>query len=274
MIAELRSSELQESAQQALKRFNQAFPSFYEQFASSEVQLQNLKLARALYQSQRTRVSIFSDSPQHPNQSLATHSTTATQLTQPLADTQLADTRLVVQFTHRNTAFLLSDIFSILAAYGFSIHYLSLYGQVRSPRLLFVKLIISHPTKALTPADITKLSQYFEHTLSEKISPQQALAAKLRTQQTIKKLETKFYRDRLFHLPTLMIKAEDQPALLYKVLHAVGQEDLLVVHATFRAWRGQAQSKLCLLSPDGSELPTRLGETLAQSIQQRLENFC
>jgi hypothetical protein len=72
----------------------------------------------------------------------------------------------------------------------------------------------------------------------------------------------------------LMIKAEDQPALLYKVLHAVGQEDLLVVHATFRAWRGQAQSKLCLLSPDGSELPTRLGETLAQSIQQRLENFC
>jgi hypothetical protein len=268
MIAELQSAELQESAQCALKRFNQAFPDFYERFASSEVQLQNLKLARALYQSQRTRVFIFPDSQQLLNQSLPTHDTAIT----PLAN-QSDDTKLVVQFTHRNTAFLLSDIFSILTAYGLAIHYLSLYGQVRSPKLLFVKLIISHPTKALTSADITKLSQYIESTLSEKISPQQILAARLQPQQAIKKLETQFDRDRLLHLPTLSIKAENQPTLLYKILHAVGQEDLLIVHATFKVWRRQARCKLCLLSPDGSELPCQLGVVLAQSIQQRLENF-
>jgi len=47
------ASGLQSSTLELLKRFNRAFPQFYGQFVSSEIQLQNLRLAYRLYQTKR-----------------------------------------------------------------------------------------------------------------------------------------------------------------------------------------------------------------------------
>jgi hypothetical protein len=44
---------LKQSTLELLKRFNRAFPQFYEQFVSSEIQLQNLRLAETGGQQER-----------------------------------------------------------------------------------------------------------------------------------------------------------------------------------------------------------------------------
>ena len=67
-----------------LKRFNRAFPQFYEQFVSSEIQLQNLRLAYQLY---RTRQTIIEMKPE--------------------------GTKSALHFAYRNQSFLLSDIFGV-----------------------------------------------------------------------------------------------------------------------------------------------------------------
>ena len=49
---------LKSSTLELLKRFNRVFPEFYEQFVSSEIQLQNLRLAYRLYKSQRVVIDL------------------------------------------------------------------------------------------------------------------------------------------------------------------------------------------------------------------------
>jgi hypothetical protein len=44
-----------------LKRFNRAFPQFYEQFVSSEIQLQNLRLAYRFYKTKRAVIEVKSE---------------------------------------------------------------------------------------------------------------------------------------------------------------------------------------------------------------------
>jgi hypothetical protein len=46
-----------------LKRFNRAFPEFYGQFVSSEIQLQNLRLAYQLYKQRRAIIAIKPEGP-------------------------------------------------------------------------------------------------------------------------------------------------------------------------------------------------------------------
>ena len=84
-----------------LKSVNRAFPQFYEQFVSSEIQLQNLRLAYQLYKSKKAVTEIKPEG-----------------------------NRSALHFAYRNQSFLLSDIFGVLAAYGLTIHNLSLYGQI------------------------------------------------------------------------------------------------------------------------------------------------
>jgi hypothetical protein len=52
---------LKSSTLELLKRFNRAFPQFYEQFVSSEIQLQNLKLAYQVYQTKQAVIDIQPD---------------------------------------------------------------------------------------------------------------------------------------------------------------------------------------------------------------------
>jgi hypothetical protein len=109
---------LKSSTLELLKRFNRAFPQFYEQFVSSEIQLQNLKLAYQVYQTKQAVIEIQPDS-----------------------------NKSVLHFSYRNQSFLLSDIFGVLAAYGLTIHSLSLYGQIYPPMLVFIKLVVSRGGK-------------------------------------------------------------------------------------------------------------------------------
>ena len=104
-----------------LKRFNRAFPKFYEQFVSSEIQIQNFYLAQLLL---RSKQAVIEFKPENSKSTL--------------------------YFIYRNKSFLLSDIFGVLAAYGLTIHNLSLYGQIIPPMLVFIKLVISRGGKALT----------------------------------------------------------------------------------------------------------------------------
>jgi hypothetical protein len=90
---------LKTSTLELLKRFNRAFPQFYEQFVSSDIQLQNLKLAYQLYRSKQAVIEIKTEG-----------------------------SKSALYFAYRNQSFLLSDIFGVLAAYGLTIHSLS-WGQ-------------------------------------------------------------------------------------------------------------------------------------------------
>ena len=103
-------SGLESSTLELLKRFNRLFPQFYEQFVSSEIQLENLRLAYRLYKVQ-----------------------------QAVIEFKPEGNKSALHFAYRNQSFLLSDVFGVLAAYGLTIHSLSLYGQIKRPMLVFVK---------------------------------------------------------------------------------------------------------------------------------------
>ena len=53
---------LKTSTVKLLKRFNMSFPQFYEQFVSSDIQLQNLRLAYQLYQTKEAVIELKSES--------------------------------------------------------------------------------------------------------------------------------------------------------------------------------------------------------------------
>ena len=101
---------LKTSTVELLKRFNMGFPQFYEQFVSSDIQLQNLRLAYQLYQTKEAVIEIKAE-----------------------------NSKSVLYFAYRNQSFLLNDIFGVLAAYGLTIHSISLYGQIHAPMLVFIR---------------------------------------------------------------------------------------------------------------------------------------
>ncbi len=120
-----------------LKRFNRAFPQFYEQFVSSEIQLQNLRLAYQLYKQRKA-----------------------------VLDIKPEGNKSALHFVYHNQSFLLSDIFGVLAAYGLTIHNLSLYGQIYPPMLVFIKLVVSRGGKALRPKSTENVCRAIQETLA------------------------------------------------------------------------------------------------------------
>lgn len=212
MAAGLKSSTLD-----LLKRFNRAFPQFYEQFVSSEIQLQNLKLAYHLY---KTR--------------------------QAVIELRQEGSKSALHFAYRNQSFLLSDIFGVLAAYGLTIHSLSLYGQIAPPMLVFVKLIVSRGGQALTEKTADNVARAVREALAGHFEVEEMLAVEFNLDAGLEDVETEFYVD-VFHLPALLIEADNQPGLFYKVMYAIWQEDLLVVNANLLVWRGRTRLILYLL---------------------------
>ncbi|TVR12238.1 MAG: hypothetical protein EA395_06190, partial [Phormidium sp. GEM2.Bin31] len=83
-------------------------------------------------------------------------------------------------------------------------------------------------------------------------------------------VETEFYVDPVFHLPALLIEADNQPGLFYKVMYAIWQEDLLVVNANLLVWRGRTRLILYLLGPNECAIPDYLGSQIAESVRRRL----
>ncbi|NEP47603.1 MAG: hypothetical protein F6K65_01655 [Moorea sp. SIO3C2] len=229
------------SQQETLKRFNRAFPKFYEQFVSSEIQLHNLRLAYRLYKTQHAVIEIKPEG-----------------------------SKSVLHFAYRNESFLLSDIFGVLTAYGLTIHSLSLYGQISPPMLVFMKLVVSRNRKALTHKTSENVCRALREALAGRFEVEQMLAVEFNLDAGLKQVETEFYVDPVFHLPALLIEANNQPGLFYKVMYAIWQEDLLVVNANLLVWRGRTRLILYLLGPNGNLIPDYLGQKIAESIRRRL----
>lgn len=224
-----------------LKRFNRAFPQFYEQFVSSEIQLQNLRLAYQLY---RGKQAVLTIKPEGHKSAL--------------------------HFAYRNQSFLLSDIFGVLAAYGLTIHNLSLYGQIHAPMLVFIKLVVSRGGQILTTQTAENVCRAIQAALSGNFEVEEMLAVEFNLNQGLEQVETEFYIDPVFHLPALLIEANTQPGLLYQVMYAIWQEDLLVVNANLLIWRGRTRLILYLLGPNESLIPDYLGQKIAQGMRYRL----
>lgn len=236
MTAGLKSSTIE-----LLKRFNSSFPQFYEQFVSSEIQLQNLRLAYELYQTQEAVIEIKNEGG-----------------------------KSVLYFAYLNQSFLLNDIFGVLAAYGLTIHNLSLYGQIHTPMLVFMKLVLSRGGKALPPKTAENVYKAIKETLVGHFEVEEMLALEFKLDTGLRKVETNFYVDRVFHLPALLVEADSQPGLFYKVMNAIWQEDLLVVNANLLVWRGRTRLILYLLGPNENLIPEYLGVKIADSLKQRL----
>ncbi len=229
------------STLELLKRFNRGFPQFYEQFVSSETQLQNLRLAYRLYQTKQAVIEIRPEG-----------------------------SKSALHFAYRNQSFLLSDIFGVLAAYGLTIHSLSLYGQVHSPMLVFIKLVVSRGGKALATKTAENVCRAVQEALAGRFEVEEMLSVEFNLNAGLEQINTDFYIDSVFHLPALLIEADNQPGLFYKVMYAIWQEDLLVVSASLLVWRGRTRLILYLLGPNENLIPEYLGHKIADSLKQRL----
>jgi hypothetical protein len=232
---------LNPSTMELLKRFNRSFPQFYEQFVSSEIQLQNLRLAYQLYKTRRTVIELKPEGNKN-----------------------------ALYFAYRNQSFLLSDIFGVLAAYGLTIHSLSLHGQIYPPMLVFIKLIVSHAGNALSEQTAEDVGRAIKEALAGRFEVEETLAAAFNLDAGLAQVETEFYVDPVFHLPALLIEAENQAGLFYQVMHAIWQEDLLVVNANLLVWRGRTRLILYLLGPNENLIPEYLGHKIAASVKRRL----
>lgn len=232
---------LKSSTLELLKRFNEAFPQFYQQFVSSDIQLHNLKLAYLFYRSKKAVIYLKSES-----------------------------SKSALYFSDRNQSFLLSDIFGVLAAYGLTIHSLSLYGQISPPMMVFIKLVISRGGKALTGKTSENVCRAIRESLAGHFEVEEMLAVEFNLDSGLEEVATEFYVDPVFHLPALLIEADNQPGLFYKVMYAIWQEDLLVVNANLLVWRGRTRLILYLLGPNESLIPEYLGQKIAEGVRQRL----
>jgi hypothetical protein len=233
---------LKTSTLQLLKRFNKTFPQFYEQFVSSEMQLQNLQLAYKVYNSQL-----------------------------PVVEIGQVDEKSQLCFAFRNQSYLLRDIFGILFACQLTIHSISLYGQVQTPMLVFIQLELSKDGRALEKELAAKVCRAIRETLAGRIEVDQVLKNHQGRQMAIASAETEFYIDPVFNLPTLLVEADNQHDLFYKVANAIWHEDLLIINATSLAWRGRNRLILYLLGPDESLIPDYLGQKIAESVKRRLQ---
>lgn len=232
---------LKSSTLELLKRFNEAFPQFYQQFVSSDIQLQNLKLAYLFYRSKKAVIYLKSES-----------------------------SKSALYFSDRNQSFLLSDIFGVLAAYGLTIHSLSIYGHISPPMMVFIKLVISRGGKALTGTTSENVCRAIRESLAGHFEVEEMLAVEFNLDSGLEEVATEFYVDPVFHLPALLIEADNQPGLFYKVMYAIWQEDLLVVNANLLVWRGRTRLILYLLGPNESLIPEYLGQKIAEGVRQRL----
>ncbi len=232
---------LKPSTLELLKRFNRSFPQFYEQFVSSEIQLQNLRLAYRLYQTKRAVIELKQEG-----------------------------SKSALHFAYRNQSFLLSDIFGVLAAYGLTIHSLSLYGQITPPMLVFIKMVVSRGSKPLTDKTAENVCRAIREALAGKFEVEEMLAVEFNLDAGLEQVETEFYVDPVFHLPALLVEADNQPGLFYKVMYAIWQEDLLVVNANLLVWRGRTRLILYLLGPNENLIPEYLGQKIAESVRARL----
>jgi hypothetical protein len=224
-----------------MRRFNETFPTFYSQFASSEVQVHNLSLAYTLYHSRQAVVQFQDD-----------------------------HARTTLTLAYRNQPSLLCDVFGVLTAFNLSIHHVNLYGQVFSPFLVFLRVVLSRNNAPLIAQTRQNLERALHEALAGVFQVQDMLSTEFHLNTSLVQAKVEFYVDPVFHLPAILIETDNQSSLLYKIMHALWQEDVMVININMIVRKGGARFILYLLGGNGSQIPEYLGQRLAASLRQRL----
>ncbi len=234
---------IQASTRSALMRhFNQCFPSFYSQFVSSEVQAHNLRLAYTLYQTRKTVVQMLDEKR-----------------------------KTVLHFGSHNQSFVLSDLIGVLTAFNVTVHSINLYGQIYSPHLVFIRLIISRNGAPLPPITKSNLERAIHECLLGIFQVHESLALEFDLGKGLSQVRVDFYTDQVFHLPAILIDADNEPGLFYKVAYALWQEDLTVINVNVVIRRDQTRFIFYLLGPNATTaIPDYLGQKVVTSLRQRL----
>ncbi|NJR70787.1 MAG: hypothetical protein HC771_20720 [Synechococcales cyanobacterium CRU_2_2] len=235
------SSSLHPSSQEILKRFNLRFPKFYEQFVSTEIQLENLGLARKLYQTRQVVIC-----------------------------TEQEGEKTAIHFAAPNQPSLLRDVFGVLAAYNLTAHNLSIHGQIQSPTLIFMRLTVTRGGKPLTGKTQENICRALREALAGRFEVEEMLSVERFENDYLEDVRTEFYIDQVFHLPALLVEGNTQEGVFYKIANAMAPENLLVVNANLIVWQGRTRLILYVLNRQASSIPDYLGHKLADRVKQRL----
>jgi hypothetical protein len=136
--------------------------------------------------------------------------------------------------------------------------------------LVFIKLLVSRGSKALTEKTAENVCRAIREALGGRVEVEEMLGVEFNLDTGLEQVQTDFYVDPVFHLPALFVEADNQPGLFYKVMYAIWQEDLLVVNANLLVWRGRTRLILYLLGPNESLIPEYLGNRIAEGMKHRL----
>lgn len=236
------AASLKPSTQERLKRFNQWFPKFYDQFVNSDIQLQNLKLAYR-YMEQDRQVVIHFDHE--------------------------AD-RSTIYVAYRNQPEILRDLFGVLAAYNLSTLDIKLYGQIQEPMLLFIQLVISQGGKAVPAKTAESVKRALREALAGRYSVNETLSVEVYRNANMQGINAEFQVDQVFDLPTLMIEAESQDGVLFKIMNAIAEERLLAVSANWLIFRGRTRLMLYILNEHAQKIPDYQGHKIADRVKAAL----
>ncbi len=236
------SSSLKPSTQEKLKRFNLLFPPFYEQFVSSDIQLENLKLAYKLYKTRQAVIWTDQDGE-----------------------------KTAIHFAAPNQPSLFRDVFGVLAAYNLTAHNLSVHGQVKPPTLIFMRLTVTRGGKPLTGKTQENICRALREALAGRFEVEEMLSVELFENDCLNSAQTEFYIDQVFHLPALLVEADTQDGVLYKMASAITAEKLLVVNANLIAWRqGRTRLILYVVDHQANPIPDYRGQKIAERVREKL----
>jgi UTP:GlnB (protein PII) uridylyltransferase len=236
------AASLKPSTQERLKRFNQWFPKFYDQFVNSDIQLQNLKLAYRYVEEDRQVIIRFEDE---------------------------AD-RSTIYVAYRNQPELLRDLFGVLAAYNLSTLDIKLYGQIQEPMLLFIQIVVAQGGKPIPTKTAESVKRALREALAGRYSVNEMLSAEVYRDANMQGINAEFQMDKVFNLPTLMIEAESQDGVLFKIMNAIAEERLLAVSANWLIFRGRTRLMLYVLNEQAQIIPDYQGHKIADRVKAAL----
>lgn len=236
------SPSLKPSTQDKLQRFSELFPEFYEQFVSSDIQFDNLRLAYQLY---KQKEAIIKAEP--------------------------TGNQTALSLAAKNQPGLLRDLFGVLVAYNLTAHSLEVFGQVQSPTLIFIRMKVSRGGEALAGKTADNVRRALREALEGRFDVEEMLSVELFKNNCLGSVQTEFYIDQHVHLPALVIEADDEDGMFFKMTNAICPENLLVVNTNLLVWKkGRTRLILYVLTDRAAAIPEYRGQKIAERVLARL----
>lgn len=229
------------STQDKMRRFSELFPEFYEQFVSSEIQYDNLKLAYQLYKRK-----------------------------EPIITAKSLGNQTALSLASKNQPGLLRDVFGVLTAYNLTAHSFEVFGQVQPPTLVFIRMTVSQGGHPLAGKTADNVRRALREALEGRFEVEEMLSVELFENDYLKSVQTEFYIDQHFHLPTLVIESDTEDGMFFKMTNAISAENLLVVNAKLLLWKGRTRLILYVLTDRAAAIPDYRGQKIAERVKARL----